>query len=137
MPLRSRSEIIRALAEHRSADVLGTPETTTLDFKRCLYPLDKDKGKHALCSDVAAMANAAGGLLVCGFVADKAPNKVYEFASKAAPVPRTRLDVGRHKDVLLNGTRHKPPRVQELSQLGIVHVPRRSWWLDGSHRPNR
>lgn len=108
MPLSNRSEVIRALAEHRSDDVRGTPETTTLDFKRCLYPLDNDKGKHDLCSDVVAMANAAGGILVCGFIADKAPNEVHEFASKAAPVPRSRLDVGRHKDVLL---RHVWPRV--------------------------
>jgi hypothetical protein len=108
MALRNRSEIIRTLAEYRSDDILGTPETTTLDFKRCLYPLNKDKGKYDLCSDVAAMANATGGILVCGFIADKAPNEVYEFASKAAPVPRSRLDVGRHKDILL---RHVWPRV--------------------------
>jgi hypothetical protein len=108
MPLRNRSEIIRALAGHHFADILGTPEATTLDFKRCLYPLDTDKGKYDLCSDVAAMANADGGNLVCGFVADKAPTEVHEVASKATPVPRSRLDVSRHKDVLV---RYVWPRV--------------------------
>lgn len=109
MPLCTNSEIIKALSQHRADDVLGTPETTTLDFKQILYPLDIDKGRFDLCLHVTAMANAAGGLIVCGFKADQAPTEVHECATKVTKVPRKLLDVPRHKDVLLQNVW---PRVQ-------------------------
>lgn len=109
MPLRTNSEIIRALAQYRAEDVLGTAETTTLDFKRCLYQLRSDKGKFDLCLDVAAMANASGGLIVCGFKADKSPTEVHECATQVAQVPLSQLDVPRHQHVLLQ---YVWPRVQ-------------------------
>lgn len=60
MPLRTHSEIITALSQYRAEDIKGTVETTTLDFKRCLYPLDLDKGKFdgypATEGDVSATA---------------------------------------------------------------------------------
>ncbi|MBR7826647.1 hypothetical protein KDK95_10050 [Actinospica sp. MGRD01-02] len=101
MPLRTHSEIITALAQYRAADVKGTVETTTLEFKRCLYPLDQDKGKFDLCLHVAAMANASGGLIICGFKADKSPAEANEQATEITPVPLRLLNGPRHKDVLV------------------------------------
>jgi hypothetical protein len=101
MPLSSRSEIVKALTEFRHADIIGAAESVSIDFKRSLYQLDQDKGRHAFCTDVAAMANASGGILVCGFVADKQPNEVHECASAASPVPLSRLKIDSYGDVLL------------------------------------
>lgn len=109
MPLRTNSEIIKALSQYRAEDMLGTPETTTLDFKRCLYPLQIEKGKFDLCLDVAAMANAGGGLIVCGFRADKSPTEVHECATQIAKIPLDQLDKPRHQHVLLQ---YLWPRVQ-------------------------
>jgi hypothetical protein len=101
MALRTHSEILKALAQHAPEDIVGTAESTTIDFKQCLYPLDLPKGRFDLCLHVAAMANAAGGLIICGFKADKAPTEVHECASHIMKVPRALLDVPRHKDVLI------------------------------------
>ena len=101
MTTMSRSEIIKALAQYRSGDVLGAPETTSIDFKRGLYALREDKGKHDLCTDVTAMANAAGGIIVCGFKADKLRTEVHEAASAITAVRLADLDTKRHHDVLL------------------------------------
>jgi hypothetical protein len=59
MALESPAAVVKALAQCRSAEVIGTAESVSIDFKRCLYPLHTDKGKRDLCVDVAAMANAA------------------------------------------------------------------------------
>jgi hypothetical protein len=109
MPLRTQSEIITALSQYRAEDIKGTVETTTLDFKRCLYPLDLGKGKFDLCLHVAAMANAAGGLIICGFKADKSPTEVHEQASEITKVPLRLLNVPQHKDVLVQ---HVWPHVE-------------------------
>lgn len=66
MTLASRSEIVSALAQHRAQELAGTAENSWLDFKTTPYAINTDKGKFELAKDVAALANAQGGLLVCG-----------------------------------------------------------------------
>jgi hypothetical protein len=66
MTVASRTEVISALSQNRAQDLMGTAENSWLDFKTTPYAVHTDKGKFELCKDVAALANAQGGLLVCG-----------------------------------------------------------------------
>ncbi|SCF74006.1 hypothetical protein [Streptomyces sp. Ncost-T10-10d] len=53
-----------------------------------------------LTKDVAAFANAGGGLLVCGFKANKRPSKFYEVAQKVTPFEKKVVNTDFCKDVL-------------------------------------
>lgn len=107
MAVTSRSAVIEALAGGTPDALLGTAETEWLDFKTAPYALDSDKGKYELCKDVAAFANAHGGLLVCGVQAEKNSQLAQEKAVKLRPFPRDRVDLDRYVDTL---NEHLRPR---------------------------
>lgn len=67
------------LDEAAIGQLIGLRETVDLDFKRCYEP--GEKGADGLCSDVAAMANSGGGVVVLGVDEDKNAE-----ASALAPV---------------------------------------------------
>ena len=70
MPVDAQTELVLALSRHDAKAVLGTPESSWVDFKDPrAYTLDTDLRKWELAKDVAAMANADGGLLVIGIYA--------------------------------------------------------------------
>lgn len=100
MTVTSRSALIQALTSGRPEDLLGTPESSWLDFKSAPYALNTDKGKFELCKDVAAFANAQGGLLVCGVATEKQSDRAVEVATKLQPFPQDRADVDRYIDTL-------------------------------------
>ncbi len=83
-----RTELVTALAEHRAQHLLGTAEAGWVDFKRSPYLLDTPRGKWELAKDVAAMANASGGLLVVGVGTTRPPEELEDVASKLTPFPR-------------------------------------------------
>lgn len=68
---RRLEQVLGAPVDGLTLDLLrGLPtrqvrEDYDLDFKETLYA-DSDKAKRDLCSDVAAMANTAGGLIILG-----------------------------------------------------------------------
>jgi len=81
------------------------PEASDLDYKRTLYD-GSDKGRHDLASDVAALANAHGGLIVVGMdeddghasvavgvpLSDAETNRIHTIvAAQVAPVPRIEI----------------------------------------------
>ncbi|MGW6009220.1 AlbA family DNA-binding domain-containing protein [Streptomyces sp. NPDC055210] len=96
----SRSALIESLTAGRPDDLLGEAETSWLDFKRSPYNLASEKGKFELCKDVAAFANAHGGLLVLGVTAEKKSNQALEVATSFHPFPQERADVVQYVDVL-------------------------------------
>jgi hypothetical protein len=96
----SRSALIQALASGRPEDLLGTAESPWLDFKSAPYAVNTDKGKFELCKDMAAFANAQGGLLVCGVAAEKQSDRAVEVATRLQPFPQDRADVNRYIDTL-------------------------------------
>ncbi|GGL55205.1 AlbA family DNA-binding domain-containing protein [Planomonospora parontospora] len=100
MTVSSRSALIEALASGRPEELLDTAESAWLDFKTAPYALNTDKGKFELCKDVAAFANAQGGLLVCGIAAAKHSDRAVEVATKLHPFPRERADVDKYIDTL-------------------------------------
>lgn len=100
MTLMSRSALIEALAAGRPDGLTGVAETSWLDFKAAPYKLDTDKAKFELCKDVAAFANAQGGLLVLGVKAKKQPDRAQEIAAALHPFPQEEVDVGRYYDTI-------------------------------------
>ncbi|MFI0410603.1 helix-turn-helix domain-containing protein [Actinomadura sp. 3N508] len=100
MTLTSRSALIEALASGKPEDLLGTAESSWLDFKGAPYALNTDRLKFELCKDVAAFANALGGLLVCGVAAEKQSDRAVEVATRLQPFPQDRADVDRYIDTL-------------------------------------
>lgn len=55
MTVESHIDLLTALAQGAPARLIGTAESDRLDFKQAPYPLNTDKGKYDLRSDVAAL----------------------------------------------------------------------------------
>jgi hypothetical protein len=89
MPASSRSELITFLAQQRPEDVLGTAECDWVDFMGAghgaPYDLSTHKRRFELSKDVAAFADAGGGLIVCGITAKQKANELVEVARKLTP----------------------------------------------------
>ncbi|GAA1613932.1 hypothetical protein GCM10009733_007580 [Nonomuraea maheshkhaliensis] len=100
MTVSSRAAVIEALASGRAEELLDTAENAWLDFKSSPYALKSDKAKFELCKDVAAFANAQGGLLVLGVKASKRSDKAMEVATDLHPFPQERADVDGYIDTL-------------------------------------
>jgi hypothetical protein len=94
------TELVVALAEGRPQDVLGTPEAGWVDFKESPYVLDADKGRWELAKDVAAMANAGGGLIVIGIATSRETYDTHDVASELKPFARPLVNVDAYKGVL-------------------------------------
>ncbi|MFF4557916.1 helix-turn-helix domain-containing protein [Streptomyces sp. NPDC001422] len=104
MSVDSRVRIIALLAGGQVDEILGTPESEWVDFKTAglngPYDLSTDKGKFELAKDVAAFANAGGGLIVCGFKAKRRPSDLHEAAQKATPFAKSLVNTDTYKDVI-------------------------------------
>ncbi len=101
MPVDDQTELVRALERHDAKAVLGTPESSWVEFKDPrAYPLDTDASKWELAKDVAAMANADGGLLVIGIYAKKDRHDTHEPATDLCPFPKTTYNIDRLRSVI-------------------------------------
>ena len=104
MAVDSMVQLVSSLAAQRPHEILGTPESESVDFKSVPpagpYDLSTDKGKFELAKDVAAFANASGGLIVCGFKAKKKQTELHEVAEKATPFDKKVVDSTKYKDVI-------------------------------------
>ncbi|MFD0142895.1 MULTISPECIES: AlbA family DNA-binding domain-containing protein [unclassified Streptomyces] len=104
MAADSMVQLISYLTAQKPNEILGTPESEWVDFKSVPpsgpYDLTTDKGKFELAKDVAAFANAGGGLIVCGFKAKKRPSELYEVAEKVTPFEKRAVNTDSYKDVL-------------------------------------
>ncbi|WP_282703921.1 ATP-binding protein [Streptomyces sp. CC219B] len=100
----SRVRIITLLAQQRPEAVVGIPESEWVDFKVVgpagPYDLSLDSKKYELAKDVAAFANAAGGLLVCGFKATRRPTDLHETVVKRMPFAKRLVNTERYKAVI-------------------------------------
>ncbi len=101
MAVDNQTELVRALDRHDAQAVLGTPESSWVDFKDPrAYPLDTETSKWELAKDVAAMANADGGLLVIGIYAKKGPHDTHEMASDLRPFSKTTYKIDQLRSVI-------------------------------------
>jgi hypothetical protein len=100
MTVHSDLNLVAALAQGTPERLIGTAESDGLDFKQSPYPLGTDKGKYDLCSDVTALANSQGGLIVCGVKAKRRSEEILEAASELTPFPRSLVNIETHQHVL-------------------------------------
>ena len=102
MPVDSKETLLTALSEARFLDVLDTPESCWVDFKRDPYRVDQTKDNWEYAKDVAAFANDAGGLIVVGYKTDKTPADLESKAVTHRPVPKDLVDIDKLSKVLMN-----------------------------------
>ncbi len=120
------AEQIRALVNE------GTPESSTLDFKREYYEAG-DKGKVDFLKDVTAMANTDGGTILIGVT------EVDGFATNFAEMSNEGFDKQKNRMAALLSTGTDPKLTVEINGVEIdqenfvveIEVPK-SWM--GPHR---
>ncbi|MFD7646043.1 helix-turn-helix domain-containing protein [Streptomyces albidoflavus] len=104
MAADSMVQLVSFLTAQQPYEIVGTPESEWVDFKSVPpngpYDLSTHKGKFELAKDVAAFANAGGGLIVCGFKAKKRPNELHEVVEKVTPFDKKVVNTDSYKDVL-------------------------------------
>lgn len=93
-------EILAALEEGKPRLLIGTAESSQIDFKNQPYQLGTDKGKWELAKDVAGLANFAGGILVVGIRTEKTAGNFREIAADIRPVPVGMLNAEQHYSVI-------------------------------------
>lgn len=100
MALSRPEEILAALAEGKPRLLVGTAESSQIDFKIQPYSLDTDKGRWELAKDVAGLANFSGGVLVIGVRTEKTAGNFLEIAVDTRPVPVAMLNAERHYNII-------------------------------------
>ncbi|MFK0156474.1 helix-turn-helix domain-containing protein [Streptomyces sp. NPDC090493] len=100
MPMISRTEVVSALAQSRPDDLKGTAENGWLDFKTTPYAVHTEKGKFELAKDVAAFANAQGGLLVCGARTVALTTEAKDVVEELTPFPKELAKIQNCRDVI-------------------------------------
>ncbi|MGW4102087.1 AlbA family DNA-binding domain-containing protein [Streptomyces sp. NPDC004976] len=104
MAADSMVQLVSYLTAQQPHEIVGTPESEWVDFKSASpkgpYDLSTEKGKFELAKDVAAFANAGGGLIVCGFKAKKRPHELYEVVEKVTPFDKKLVNTDSYKDII-------------------------------------
>lgn len=86
MAVDNVTDLVAALARFEPELLVGTLEGPGIEFKRpASYRLEHDSGKWELAKDVAAMANAEGGLIVIGVATMKDPAIAGDVAGAVDP----------------------------------------------------
>ncbi|MEV0436585.1 ATP-binding protein [Nocardia sp. NPDC050413] len=101
------------------------PEAGDLDWKQMLYP-DTSEGRGELAKDVAALANASGGILVLGVQEDGSSR-----ASASTPVAVSNSETERMQKIcqhlvrpFLPGVKVRPLHLAPTSGYYVIVVPR-------------
>lgn len=113
MPVADQTGLVAALAAHRAEELLGTAEAGWVEFKRQPYALDMPAGRFELAKDVAAMANANGGVIVIGVATSSPPHEVSDVASEVRPFAKELARVDAMRGVLKDWV--VPPQRPSLS----------------------
>jgi schlafen family protein len=123
----TRERTLDLLRSGRVDVLLGQPETDWIDFKRQGYA-KTEHGKFGLAKDVAAFANASGGILVLGVATNK--SGLVETASAITPCPVTSVSAQSYKAILRRRLHPPPERVEVFSlpqpaggDVWVVAVP--------------
>ncbi|MEV5523697.1 ATP-binding protein [Streptomyces pseudogriseolus] len=99
-----RVKIVNLLARQQPADIVGLPESQWVDFKSAgpkgPYDLSLEAKKYELAKDVAAFANAGGGLLVCGFKATRRSTDLHEAVVRPMPFAKRLINTERYKGII-------------------------------------
>jgi len=104
MEISAPSDLFATLATGGPDAVLGTPESSWLDFKGAPYRLDEDDEKLELAKDVTALANSGGGVILVGYKTRKEPSTAREIADAVSPVRADLVDFDRYQKVVEDWT---------------------------------
>jgi hypothetical protein len=100
VPVANQVELADVLARGEPERVVGTRESSWLDFKRDPHSLDSNLGKWEFLKDVVALANARGGLLVCGIKAEREPHEAAERAVSLWPFRADKVNADQLKQLV-------------------------------------
>jgi predicted HTH transcriptional regulator len=104
---------LEALAANAPDVLMGTPESSWLEFKGAPYDLTDATGKLELLKDVTALANSAGGCIVIGVGTERDPTTGRELAKDCRRIPKDRINAKQYQQVLEEGT-YPPLRDVEM-----------------------
>lgn len=106
--MESPKSILEKLEARHFEALIGVAENEWLDAKEKPYHLDSKRQKHELAKDVAAFANAGGGLILIGFDCEKEPTTSSERICRVCPFPVSLVDPNRYNQILADLV-HPPP----------------------------
>jgi Schlafen, AlbA_2 len=107
----TRDEILVILDSGNFAALIGVREDLEVEFKRQPYQLDSDGEKFELAKDVAAMANAVGGVIVIGVQTERREESPLDQAVRIRSFERARVDPDRY---VSTATDRIYPRIRNL-----------------------
>ena len=107
--MKSPGEVLEKLEGLDFEALIGLVETEWLDAKQTPHHLDSQKRKLELAKDVAAFANAGGGIIVIGFDCEKEPTTSSERICEVCQFPVSRVDPNKYSQILADLV-HPPPR---------------------------
>jgi predicted HTH transcriptional regulator len=84
MSIEARSDLFQALARGDADRILGTAESSWLDFKQQPYILMQPDQPLELAKDVSALANSGGGVLVIGIATERRESTAEDVAEHIA-----------------------------------------------------
>lgn len=109
MTQMNRTDALEILSSGEFEVFLGVEESAQLDFKGAPYQLDKmDSEKYELAKDVAAFANADGGLVVVGIATTPSKTSAVDEASEVRLLDRDLVNTKQYLDVLYQRVHPKP-----------------------------
>ena len=106
--MKSLGEVLEKLDARDFEALIGLVESGWLDAKETPYHLDSPKQKLELAKDVAAFANAEGGIIVIGFNCEKEPTTSSERICTVCRFPVSLVDPNKYSQILADLV-HPPP----------------------------
>ncbi len=106
--MTSPKDVLEKLEARDFEALIGLMESEWLDAKETPYHLDSQKQKLELAKDVAAFANAAGGIIVIGFDCEKEPTTSSERICNVRQFPVSLVDPNKYSQILADLV-HPPP----------------------------
>lgn len=108
MAVSSQENLLASLRGGDFDKIVGTPESSWVDFKRAQYPtvpgrLQKlsEYGKFELCKDVAAFANNTGGIILLGVSEELSPSNGLSVAREIHEIEIGNIDLAHYKQTII------------------------------------
>lgn len=117
--MKSPTDVLEKLEAHDFEALIGLVESEWLDAKETPYHLDSPKQKRELAKDVAAFANAGGGIIVIGFDCEKDPTTSSERICKVCQFPVSLVDPSTYSQVLADLV-HPPPHAVSVRVFEVA-----------------
>jgi hypothetical protein len=94
------NDLLFALERGNFDSILGTIEGEQIEFKEAPYQLEVPSQRWEMAKDVAALANARGGVIVLGFRTSKQENRLADTASSQRPIQKSLISWSSYRDII-------------------------------------